>query len=52
MEGTPNEIDMQEFSDNLKAIKYVVDVHDLHIWSLSKGKPSMTCHIFVSEKPK
>ena len=28
----------------------IVDVHDLHVWSLSAGKLSMSVHI-ISKKP-
>jgi solute carrier family 30 (zinc transporter), member 2 len=50
MEGTPSGIDMEEFLEALQAIPEVSDVHDLHVWSLSVGKPSMTCHI-MAEHP-
>jgi len=50
MEGTPKEIDSAEFLKQLLAIEYVVDIHDMHIWSLSQGKPAMTCHMFVTQR--
>lgn len=48
MEGTPAELDMEEFEHTLRGIEGVVEVHDLHVWSLGVGKPSMSGHIYAS----
>lgn len=50
MEGVPVGIAINEFEESLKKIKGVKEIHDLHIWSLSAGKPAMSAHIF-SENP-
>lgn len=34
----------------MKDVSGVVSVHDLHIWSLSIGKPSLSVHVF-SDQP-
>lgn len=52
MEGTPVEIEIEKFKKQLLSIKHVIEIHDLHIWSLSRGKPSLSCHIFAEENPK
>ncbi|KAL4497075.1 hypothetical protein ABPG72_002231 [Tetrahymena utriculariae] len=52
MEGTPSQIDVQNFKEKLQKIANVMEIHDLHIWQLSQGKPSLTCHIFISENPR
>ncbi|CAD8205443.1 unnamed protein product [Paramecium octaurelia] len=52
MEGTPQNLIIDEFSDQLKAIHRVKEVHDLHIWSLSVGKPAMSAHIVCIENPE
>lgn len=36
----------------LRAIHRVREVHDLHIWSLSVGKPAMSAHIVCIENPE
>ncbi len=46
MEGTPVGILIDEFEEELKLVEGVVDVHDLHVWALSAGKPAMSAHIF------
>eukprot|EP00744_Colponema_vietnamica_P007065 GILI01010202.1.p1 GENE.GILI01010202.1~~GILI01010202.1.p1 ORF type:complete len:547 (-),score=138.80 GILI01010202.1:255-1895(-) len=45
MEGTPRGIDPAAVLEELRAVPGVDDVHDLHIWSLSIGKPALSAHI-------
>lgn len=52
MDTTPQELDYHEFQKDLCMIKHVTDVHDLHIWLLTHGKPSLTAHIKCSEEPE
>ena len=40
MEGSPVEFDMEKLENDLYKIRGVVEVHDLHVWSLSIGKIS------------
>ncbi len=47
MEGVPEGIDPEEVQSELQDITNVLEVHDLHIWSLSVGKPSLSCHLLV-----
>ena len=50
MEGTPDGIDPIEIEAGLRALSSVLTTHDLHIWSLTIGKPSLSVHV-VSETP-
>lgn len=45
MESVPFKFDLDDFEGELKAISGVREVHDLHVWSITEGKPSMTAHI-------
>ncbi|KFH74140.1 hypothetical protein MVEG_01353 [Podila verticillata NRRL 6337] len=45
MEGTPTHIDPEEIEGGLLEIPGVVLVHDLHVWNLTAGKPSMAVHL-------
>lgn len=45
MEGSPVEFDMEILESDLINIKGVVEIHDLHVWSLSVGKLSLSCHL-------
>ncbi|KAI7878470.1 hypothetical protein K492DRAFT_212464 [Lichtheimia hyalospora FSU 10163] len=48
MEGTPGHIELDAIKRSLQDIPGVVAVHDLHVWTLSPGKSSLTAHITVS----
>eukprot|EP00922_Rhytidocystis_sp_ex-Travisia-forbesii_P057420 GHVS01085043.1.p1 GENE.GHVS01085043.1~~GHVS01085043.1.p1 ORF type:complete len:472 (+),score=48.40 GHVS01085043.1:78-1493(+) len=50
MEGSPGGIDMATLNQDLMSIQDVVDVHDLHVWSLSVGKPALVCHLVILEE--
>ena len=46
MEGAPEVIDTVELTKEISALQdNTVKVHDFHVWSLSKGKYSLSCHI-------
>ncbi|UVI32013.1 cation diffusion facilitator family transporter [Paenibacillus spongiae] len=47
MEGTPPTIDSDQVKKTLLAIDGVQEVHDLHIWTVSSGLDSLTCHIMI-----
>ena len=51
MEGSPLEFDVADMEKNLGEIDGVTGVHDIHVWSLSIGKISMSCHL-VTEEPQ
>ena len=38
MEGLPSNFEYEEFINNLKAVQGVIEIHDVHVWSLSIGK--------------
>ena len=49
MEGSPLEFDVEGLERDLSNIEGVEDIHDIHVWSLSVGKLSMSCHLTTSE---
>lgn len=48
MEGTPGGIEPEAIEESLLQIPGVVAVHDLHVWTLSPGKSSLTAHITIA----
>lgn len=50
MEGAPADIDQQEVSMALQRIEGVKDVHDLHIWSITSGMNSLSCHLLIEDQ--
>lgn len=51
MEGSPIE-NVEKLKNRLLKIEGVVECHDLHVWSLSQGKMSMTCHLKSKDPQK
>ncbi|THE09861.1 cation transporter [Bacillus timonensis] len=49
MEGTPITIDQKDVKATLEEIDGVIDVHDLHIWTITSGMDSLTCHILIKD---
>jgi cobalt-zinc-cadmium efflux system protein len=49
MEGTPTNVDQSEIKQSLLQIDGVIDVHDLHIWTITSGLDSLSCHLLVDD---
>ena len=47
MEGAPNDIDQSVIINILSAHPNVLSVHDLHVWTITSGLHSLSCHIIV-----
>jgi cobalt-zinc-cadmium efflux system protein len=43
--ATPDEVDYEAVRAALEEIPHVAEVHDLHIWSISHGNPSLSAHL-------
>lgn len=52
MEATPDDVEIDEVQAAFETVDNVIDVHDLHIWALTQGKNTLTCHVlFRPESP-
>lgn len=47
MEGVPMHINLETVLRELKNVHGVLDVHDLHIWTLSSGSIALSAHINI-----
>jgi len=47
MEGTPSKADVAEIATDLTAIDGVINIHDIHAWTVTSGYEVFTCHILV-----
>ncbi|HLR07787.1 MAG TPA: cation diffusion facilitator family transporter [Bacillota bacterium] len=47
MEGKPAHVDTAKIHEQLSTLKGVIDVHDLHVWSITTEFPALSCHIVV-----
>ena len=51
LESTPRDLDIESLYNELGAIEGVISVHDIHLWNISIGRPSIALHI-ICENPK
>ena len=51
LESTPRDLDIESLYNDLGAIEGVISVHDIHLWNISIGRPSIALHI-ICENPK
>jgi cobalt-zinc-cadmium efflux system protein len=49
LEGTPAGLDLDEVRGHLLRSPGVLDVHDLHAWSITNGLPSLSVHVTVDD---
>lgn len=47
LEGTPVGFEIEKLETVLKALPDVVDVHDLHVWTITSGVDAMSGHLVV-----
>jgi len=47
LEGTPGHIDLDEVRAELAAAPGVLDVHDLHVWTITTGLEALSGHVAV-----
>jgi cobalt-zinc-cadmium efflux system protein len=51
LEGLPRGIRLQEVTSGMRAVDGVLDVHDLHIWSLGSSTHALSCHVLIEDVP-
>ena len=49
LESTPSRIDSTAVESKLNQLAGVTKVHDLHIWTVTSGFDSLTCHLIVED---
>src|SRR5512145_923362 len=49
LEASPRHVDLDEVRSHLIAVPGVVDVHDLHAWTITSGMPVLSVHVTVSD---
>lgn len=47
MEGTPYGLEQEAIKARLEKISGVIEVHDLHVWSITSGMNALSCHVLV-----
>jgi len=51
LEGLPRGIALQDVVGSMRAVEGVLDVHDLHIWSLGSSTHALSCHVQIEDVP-
>jgi cobalt-zinc-cadmium efflux system protein len=47
LEGAPRGMDARELGRRMTEVPGVVEVHDLHIWTITSGFPALSAHVLV-----
>jgi len=47
LESTPRDLDVDALGRRLAAAPGVVEVHDLHVWTITSGFPALSAHVLV-----
>ncbi|MGH3909268.1 MAG: cation diffusion facilitator family transporter [Pseudonocardiaceae bacterium] len=48
LEGTPRGVDVTEVGRVLRGVPGVLDVHDLHLWTITSGRHAVSAHLVVT----
>jgi len=51
LEGLPKGLRLAEVTNGISGIPGVIDVHDLHIWSLGSEARALSCHVLIEDMP-
>jgi cobalt-zinc-cadmium efflux system protein len=51
LEGLPRGIELSAVTSDLNNVDGVLDVHDLHIWSLGSNSRALSCHVLIDDIP-
>jgi cobalt-zinc-cadmium efflux system protein len=49
LEATPRHVDLGDVRAHLLDVPGVVDVHDLHVWTITSGVPVLSVHVAVTD---
>ena len=49
LEGTPRGVDLDQVRTHITEVPGVVDVHDLHAWTITSGVPVLSAHVVVDD---
>ncbi|WP_062106095.1 cation diffusion facilitator family transporter [Bacillus niameyensis] len=50
MEGTPQNVNVDDVIQAIQNTKGILSVHDLHIWSITSGLNALSCHAVVDDQ--
>ena len=51
LEGLPRGVELRAVTEAIGEVDGVMDVHDLHIWSLGSHAHALSCHVLIEDMP-
>jgi cobalt-zinc-cadmium efflux system protein len=51
LEGSPKGIQLEEVTGGMGEVDGVIEVHDIHIWSLGSQTHALSCHVLIDDVP-
>lgn len=49
LQGAPDDLDLDGVRAHLVEVDHVLDVHDLHAWTITSGSPTLSAHVVVED---
>ncbi|WP_298462445.1 cation diffusion facilitator family transporter [uncultured Cellulomonas sp.] len=50
LEATPRGIDLDQVREHIRGVPGVLDVHDLHAWTITSGVPALSAHVVIDDE--
>lgn len=51
LEGAPRGVSLEAIRGGMEKVEGVVNVHDLHVWSLGSHSSALACHVTIADIP-
>jgi cobalt-zinc-cadmium efflux system protein len=51
LEGLPRGMSLRDIAEAMKSVEGVLDVHDLHVWSLGTRTHALSSHVLIEDMP-
>ncbi len=51
LEGTPRGMSLNKIRAGFESVEGVLNVHDLHVWSLGSQSHALACHVLINDIP-
>ncbi len=51
LEGLPRGVQLSSVTGAMRRVEGVIDIHDLHIWSLGANAHALSCHVQIADVP-
>ena len=49
LEAAPDDVNLGDVRVHLRELDHVLDVHDLHVWTVTSGLPVLSAHVVIDE---